>query len=143
MTLLKVGLTKPSAACRSILADLQTASHTGGSPPSPYKTLAISISKRLDAAQTFRSSNPPRIDLADQYEGEVEILKEFAPKKPEAMSKEQLEVVVREVMKMCELEKVEGKDTGRVIKLVRERVDDRAEGKDISEAVKRLGSGSV
>lgn len=79
--------------------------------------------------------------MADQYEGEVEILKEFAPKKPEAMSKDQLEVVVREVMKMCELEKVEGKDTGRVIKLVRERVEDRAEGKSISEAVKRLGSG--
>jgi len=125
---------------RSLLADLQTASHTGGSPPSPYKTLALSISRRLDAAQTFRSSSPPRTDLADQYEGEVEILKEFAPKKPEAMSKQQLESVVREVIDMCELKRVEGKDTGRVIKLVRERVGDRAEGKDISEAVKQLGS---
>jgi len=130
------------AACRSrsILADLQTASHLGGSPPSPYKTLAVSISKRLDAAQTFRSSTPPRTDLADQYEEEVEILKEFAPKKPEPMSKDQLEEVVKEVMKMCELTKVEGKDTGRVIKLVMERVGERAEGKDISSAVKRIGS---
>ncbi|GAA5925943.1 uncharacterized protein JCM15063_005167 [Sporobolomyces koalae] len=125
---------------KSILADLQTASHLGGSPPSPYKTLAASISKRLDAAQTFRSSTPPRSDLADQYESEVEILREFAPKKPAPMSKEQLDEVVREVMQLCELTKVEGKDTGRVIKLVRERVGERAEGKDISEAVKRIGS---
>ncbi|GAA5961128.1 hypothetical protein JCM3765_001236 [Sporobolomyces pararoseus] len=131
---------KRTGVIKSILADLQTASHLGGSPPSPYKTLAVSISKRLDAAQTFRSSTPPRTDLAEQYEEEVEILKEFAPKKPEPMSKEQLEEVVREVMKMCELTKVEGKDTGRVIKLVMERVGERAEGKDISAAVKRIGS---
>ena len=67
-------------------------------------------------------------------------MKEFAPKKPEAMNKEQLESVVREVIDMCELKRVEGKDTGRVIKLVRERVGDRAEGKDISQAVKRFGA---
>jgi len=51
-----------------------------------------------------------------------------------------LESVVREVIDMCELKRVEGKDTGRVIKLVRERVGDRAEGKDISQAVKRFGA---
>jgi uncharacterized protein YqeY len=56
------------------------------------------------------------------------------------MSKEQLDECVREVLKMCELTTVQGKDTGRVIKLVRERVGERAEGKDISEAVKRIGS---
>ncbi|GAA5874106.1 hypothetical protein JCM16303_005743, partial [Sporobolomyces ruberrimus] len=124
----------------SILADLQTASHLGGSPPSPYKTLALSISKRLDAVQTFRQSSPPRTDLAQEYESEVEILKEFAPKRPEPLSRAQLDECVKEVMKMCELEKAEGKDTGRVIKLVRERVGERAEGKDISDAVKRYGS---
>ncbi|GAA5910123.1 uncharacterized protein JCM6883_000561 [Sporobolomyces salmoneus] len=131
---------KRTGVIKSILADLQTASHMGSSPPSPYKTLAVSISKRLDAVETFRSSSPPRLDLADQYTEEIEILKEFAPKRPEPMTKEQLEEVVREVMKMCELEKVVGRDTGRVIKLTMERVGERAEGKDISAAVKRVGS---
>ncbi|GAA6023970.1 hypothetical protein JCM11491_003220 [Sporobolomyces phaffii] len=127
---------------KSILADLQTASHLGGSPPSPYKTLAASISKRLDAAETFRRSNPPRTDLADQYEAECEILKEFAPKRPAPLSRDQLDECVREVLALCGLTEVVGKDTGRVIKLVRERVGERAEGKDISDAVKRLGSTS-
>ncbi|GAA5936527.1 hypothetical protein JCM21900_005693 [Sporobolomyces salmonicolor] len=132
--------TERTAVIKSILADLQNASHQAGSPPSPFKTLALSISRRVDAAQTFRSSSPPRTDLADQYEREAEILREFGPKKAEMMAPEQLDEIVREVMKICELEKVEGKDTGRVIKLVRERTGDRAEGKDVADAVKRVGS---
>ncbi|GAA6063184.1 hypothetical protein JCM10212_006850 [Sporobolomyces blumeae] len=124
---------------KSALADLQTASHAGGSPPSPYKTLAQSISRRLDAAETFRQSTPPRTDLADQYEAEVDILREFSPAKPTPLSKDQLDEIVREVANMCGLDKVEGKDTGRVIALVRERAGDRAEGKDVADAVKRYG----
>lgn len=100
----------------------------------------MSISKRIDAAETFRTSTPPRQDLSDQYLEEVEILKEFAPKRPEPLSALQLDEVVSEVVTMCQLETVEGKDTGRVIKLVLERVGDRSDGKDVAAAVKRFNS---
>ncbi|GAA5887881.1 hypothetical protein JCM6882_000785 [Rhodosporidiobolus microsporus] len=123
---------------KSLLADIQTASHQGGSPPSPLKTLSVAISKRLDAAQTFRSSTPPRADLAEQYESEAEVLREFVPQKAEGMGKDKLEELVREVLKANELKKAVGKDVGRIISLVREQTGDRAEGKDIAEAVRRV-----
>ncbi|BGP16617.1 hypothetical protein JCM10213_000467 [Rhodosporidiobolus nylandii] len=123
---------------KSILADIQTASHSAGSAPSPLKTLATSISKRIEAAQTFRSSSPPRTDLAEQYEQEAEILKEFLPKKAAAMSAEQLQKVVEEVLTENEIKKAVGKDVGRIISLVSERVGERAEKKDIAEAVRRI-----
>ncbi|GAA5967869.1 hypothetical protein JCM11641_005791 [Rhodosporidiobolus odoratus] len=121
---------------KSILADIQTASHSAGSSPSPLKTLNSAITKRLDAAQTFRSATPPRTDLAEQYEQEAEQLKEFMPKKAAALTKEQLEKVVEEVLRENDIKRAVGKDLGRIISLVRERVGERAEGKDVSDAVR-------
>ncbi|GAA5999945.1 hypothetical protein JCM10207_005983 [Rhodosporidiobolus poonsookiae] len=123
---------------KSILADIQTAAHSAGSAPSPLKTLQSAITKRIDAAQTFRSSTPPRTDLAEQYEGEADILKEFMPKKAAQLSREQLEDVVKQVLAANEIKKAVGKDVGRIIALVREQTGDRAEGKDISDAVRSI-----
>ncbi|BGP40507.1 hypothetical protein JCM10450v2_004491 [Rhodotorula kratochvilovae] len=130
--------TERTGVIKSVLADIQTASHSAGSAPSPFKTLASAISKRVDAAQTFRSSTPPRHDLGDQYEREAEMLREFLPQKAAQMSKEQLEKVVREVLAANEIKKAVGKDMGRIISLVREQTGDRAEAKDVADAVKRI-----
>ncbi|GAA5872059.1 hypothetical protein JCM8547_003086 [Rhodosporidiobolus lusitaniae] len=123
---------------KSVLADIQTNQHLAGSAPSPLKTLATAISKRKEAAQTFRSSTPPRTDLAEQYEEEAAILAEFVPKKAEGMTKEALEKIVEEVLRANDLKKAVGKDLGRIISLVREQTGDRAEGKDVSDAVRRV-----
>ncbi|GAA5820592.1 hypothetical protein JCM11251_003066 [Rhodosporidiobolus azoricus] len=127
-----------TSVIKSILADIQTASHTGGSPPSPLKTLSIAVSRRLEAAQTFRSSTPPRTDLAEQYEGEAKVLREFAPKKAEQMGKDKLDELVKEVLVNNGLKKAVGKDVGRIISLVREQTGERAEAKEVAEAVRRI-----
>lgn len=121
---------------QSILAEIQTAAHSAGSSPSPLKTLASAISKRIDAAQTFRSSTPPRSDLAEQYEKEAEVLREFVPKKGEAMSSEELKKVVTQVLHDNGIQKAVGKDIGRIISLTMERTGDRAEAKDVAAMVR-------
>ncbi|TNY18555.1 Yqey-like protein-domain-containing protein [Rhodotorula diobovata] len=123
---------------KSVLADLQNASHSAGSAPSPLKTLQSAITKRIDAAKTFRTSTPPRIDMATAYEREAEMLREFMPQKPAQLSTEQLDKVVKEVLKANDLKKAEGKNVGRIISLVREQTGDRAEAKDVAEAVRRI-----
>lgn len=123
---------------QSILAEIQTAAHSAGSSPSPLKTLASAISKRLDAAQTFRSSTPPRTDLADQYEQEAEVLREFVPQKGQPLSREELEKVVRQTLEDNQLKKAVGKDIGRIISLTMERTGDRADAKDVAAVVKSL-----
>ncbi|GAA6001568.1 uncharacterized protein JCM10292_006317 [Rhodotorula paludigena] len=131
--------TERTSVIKSILADIQTAQHAAGNAPTPLKSLATAISRRVDAAQTFRSSTPPRADLAEQYEREAAILREFVPQKSaDALSKEQIEKLVKEVLVANELKKAVGKDTGRIIALVREQTGDRAEAKDIAAAVKSI-----
>ncbi|GAA5896894.1 hypothetical protein JCM8208_007118 [Rhodotorula glutinis] len=128
--------TARTGVIKSVLADLQNASHSAGSAPSPLKTLQLAISRRTDAAETFRTAN--RSDLADQYDDEARMLSEFMPKKPAAMSKDQLDALVRETLESNGIKKAIGKDVGRIISLVREHTGDRAEAKDVAEAVRRI-----
>ncbi|BGP25034.1 aspartyl/glutamyl-tRNA(Asn/Gln) amidotransferase subunit B [Rhodotorula toruloides] len=127
-----------TAVIKSILADIQTAAHSASTAPSPLKTLATAITKRLDAAQTFRSSTPPRTDLAEQYEKEAAMLREFVPSKGAQLTREELDRVVKELFEENEVKKAVGKDVGRIISLVKERVGDRAESKDVAEAVRTM-----
>lgn len=93
------------------------------------------------------------------------MLREFMPQKPAQLSTEQLDKVVKEVLKANDLKKAEGKNVGRIIscvawclsccssglrvslrkltprrarRLVREQTGDRAEAKDVAEAVRRI-----
>lgn len=129
-------ITTDDECTQSILAEIQTAAHSAGSSPSPLKTLASAISKRIDAAQTFRSSTPPRSDLAEQYEKEAEVLREFVPKKGEAMSSAELKKVVTQVLQENGIQQAVGKDIGRIISLTMERTGDRAEAKDVAAMVR-------
>lgn len=100
--------------------------------------LSKAISARQDAASTFASATPPRQDLAEQYRAEASFLQEFAPAKIAGMTAEELEESVRSVLKALGLETVAGKDMGRVVKGTIELVAGKAEGKEVSEAVKRV-----
>jgi uncharacterized protein YqeY len=64
------------------------------------------------------------------------VLSEFMPQKAEQISSERLKEIVKEVLRANELTKAEGKNVGRIIALVRERVGDQAEGKAITDAVR-------
>lgn len=120
-----------------ILSDLLNATKLAGPPPAEAKTLARAITARIDAAVIFRAANPPREDLAVGNEEEVSILKEFAPAEVEGMSTAALDEIVDGVLKELGLVgAVTGKDSGRIIKAVLERVGELADGKAVSAAVK-------
>lgn len=119
---------------QSILADLQNSSHLP-SPPPPAKTLARSITARIDGAAIFRTSG--RDDLAKGYEDEVTILREFTPPEVVGLPAEELDSIVKSVMAELGIAEVSGKEMGRVIKAVVLKVGETASGKAVSDAVKR------
>lgn len=123
---------------KSILADLQTATHLVGAAPAESKTLARAIAARLDASAIFRSASPPREDLAAGNEQEVEILREFAVPEPAGMPVEELDAIVQATLKEMGLSEP-GKQMGAIMKAVLLKVGDQADGKTISEAVRRAG----
>ncbi|KAK4056722.1 hypothetical protein OIO90_002274 [Microbotryomycetes sp. JL221] len=121
---------------KSVLADIQTQTKLP-SPPSELKILTKSISQRQDAAKVFSSANPPRQDLADQNLKEVELLQQFVPAKPAAMSDSELDDMVKAVINELGLDQVTGKTMGQVIKGVMAKAAGKADGKSVAEAVKR------
>ncbi|KAK4705527.1 uncharacterized protein P7C70_g666, partial [Phenoliferia sp. Uapishka_3] len=137
-TAMKARDTFRTGVIRSALADLKNATLTGSTPAAESKTLARSVSSRMDAAATFDTSNPPRPDLAEQYRREATILSEFVEAEPEGLKSEELDEVVKSVMAELGLQAV-GQDMGKVIKAVLEKAAGRAAGKDVSLAVKRFG----
>jgi uncharacterized protein YqeY len=66
------------------------------------------------------------------------VLREFVPSKGAQLSREELDKVVKELFEENEIKKAIGKDVGRLISLVKERVGERAEAKDVAEAVRTM-----
>lgn len=66
------------------------------------------------------------------------MLREFVPSKGAQLSREELDKVVKELFEENEIKKAIGKDVGRLISLVKERVGERAEAKDVAEAVRTM-----
>jgi len=88
------------------------------------------INQRKDAAEQFRQGN--REELAAKEESEILILQRYLPK---PLSAEELSHVVRQAI--AELGASGPKNFGIVMKKVVEQVQARAEGKAISEEVKK------
>lgn len=124
---------------KSVLGDMQTLKSTPN-PPSPTKILAKAIERRRSAAQEFASAK--RDDLAKQYKEEADLLESLTPKR-ETMLEAELDDVIRNVMKELGFEDATGKRLGQVMKAAVEAVAGKAGGKEISEAVKRVTSGST
>ncbi len=87
--------------------------------------------QRKDSASIYIEQG--REDLAQQELEEATVLQEFLP---EALSAEELEVLVKTVIEELGAESM--KDMGGVMKIVTERVAGRAEGKEVSVLVKKL-----
>jgi uncharacterized protein YqeY len=91
--------------------------------------IATLIKQRRDSVEQFRSGH--RDDLADKEEKEILVLQRYLPKQLSA------EELLAEVKAAIAATGAQGpKDMGAVMKAVRAKVQDRAEGKAISEAVK-------
>lgn len=93
--------------------------------------IAKESKKRKDAESDFESSG--REDLIKQNKEEIEILAEYLPKQ---LSAEEIEAVVKNVISETGVTSM--KDMGLVMKSAKEKVGAAADGKALSEAVKKL-----
>ncbi len=100
--------------------------------PDAIAVVRKEIKKRQDSVQQFESAG--RQELADKEKAEIVVLEKYLPA---AMSHEELVALVEAVI--AELGATSKKDMGRVMKLVGERTEGRADGKTVSSEVsKRL-----
>lgn len=102
-----------------------------------FQVLNSLIKKGKEASEQFRKGG--REDLALKEEREVEVIQAFLP---ERVSQEELERMVEEAIQ--EVGAKGPKDLGKVMKLLMPRLAGRAEGKEVSDAVKKkLGASPV
>jgi uncharacterized protein len=93
------------------------------------QVIATLIKQRRDSVEQFRSGH--RDDLADKEEKEILVLQRYLPKQLSA------EELLAEVKAAIAAVGAKGpKDMGAVMKALQAKVQGRAEGKTISEAVK-------
>lgn len=93
--------------------------------------IAKESKKRKDAEAEFEKSG--REDLIKQNKEEMEILAEYLPKQ---LTTEEVENMVKEVIE--ETGATSMKDMGTVMKVAKEKIGATADGKTISDAVKKL-----
>lgn len=93
--------------------------------------IAKEAKKRKDAEVDFEKS--AREDLIKQNKEELEILSEYLPKQ---LSMEEIEDIVKDVIIKTGASSI--KDMGIVMKTAKEQIGAAADGKTISETVKRL-----
>jgi hypothetical protein len=98
------------------------------------RVLSSQIKQRKDAMEQFRQGG--RSDLADKEEQELAILESFMPK---ALDAEELKSGIQAVI--AETGASSMKDMGKVMKEAMRRFAGRADGKEVSEMVKKQLSG--
>lgn len=118
-------------AIRSELLLLQT--EKGGKTDLPeeeeIKLLQRLVKQRKDSAAIF--SEQGRNDLAEPELAQAAVIEEFLP---EQLSKEELEVIVKEVIRQTEASSMA--DMGRVMGAANQKIAGRADGKTIASIVK-------
>jgi len=93
------------------------------------KILQKYAKQRKDSIEQYRKAG--REDLAEKEERELQIVQEFLP---QPLSEEEIEKLVEEAIKETGASSM--KDMGKVIKLVIEKAQGRAEGSVVSKIVK-------
>ena len=93
--------------------------------------IAKEAKKRKDAAQDFEKSG--REDLINQNNKELEILTSYLPKQ---LDIEEIENIVKDIIKESGATSMKG--MGIVMKTAKEKIGASADGKTISDVVKKL-----
>lgn len=93
------------------------------------EVIAKESKKRKDSLSDYEKSG--RKDLIKQIEEEIHILREYLPK---PLSREELELIIEKIIQ--EANATSMKDIGKVMKMAKEQIGARAEGKEINEIVK-------
>lgn len=93
--------------------------------------IAKQIKQKKDSLADFKKAD--RQDLIDQTYEEIDTLEQYMPK---PLSIEELAVIVKETA--SEINAIDKKDMGRLIKEVKQQAGVRADGKTISDLVKQI-----
>lgn len=93
--------------------------------------IAKQIKQKKDSLADFKKAD--RQDLIDQTYEEIDTLEQYMPK---PLSIEELVVIVKETA--SEINAIDKKDMGRLIKEVKQQTGVRADGKTISDLVKQI-----
>lgn len=89
------------------------------------------VKQRKESARIYNENNRP--ELADNELAEAAVLEEYLPRQ---LSAEELDAELRDII--AETGASSAKDMGKVMGAATKRLAGRAEGRAISEAVKRL-----
>ena len=89
------------------------------------------VKQRKESARIYNENNRP--ELADNELAEAAVLEEYLPRQ---LSAEELDAELRDII--AETGASSAKDMGKVMGVATKRLAGRAEGRAISEAVKRL-----
>lgn len=98
------------------------------------KALASMVKKRRESIELFLKGNRP--ELAEKEEGEIAVLSAYLP---QGLSEAEVESLAREAVAAAGA--TSASDMGRVMKELMPKVAGRADGKLVSEVVRRLLSG--
>jgi uncharacterized protein len=124
---MKAGEKERVGALRLVLSSLQLAAKEG--KDDEVAVLRRERKRRLDAAEQYREGG--RADLADQEEGEAELIAAYLPAE---LSDDELDAIVAEAV--AESGASEAKDMGKVMSIAMPMVGGRADGKRVSARVR-------
>ena len=93
--------------------------------------LAKEVKKRKDSLVDYEKGG--REDLVEQIKKEIQVLEKYLPK---PLSSEELEKEIKQIVQ--EQNATSMKDMGKVMKVAKEKIGTRADGKEINEIVKSL-----
>jgi uncharacterized protein YqeY len=98
------------------------------------KMIATMVKQRRESIELFLKGNRP--ELAQKEQAEIVVLERYLPK---GLSPEEIEALIREAI--AETGAKGPADTGRLMKAVMPKIAGRADGKAVSETVRRLLAG--
>lgn len=115
------------------LLEARTAKNAGGvvAEEEEIKILQKMVKQRKDAATIYAAQG--RADLADKEDKEADIIACFLP---EPITEAELEKVIKEIIQSSGVTSV--KEMGKVMGLASSALSGKAEGKEISQMVKKL-----
>jgi uncharacterized protein YqeY len=127
---LKAGDKERAGALRLVVSELQKAVKDG-SGGDEVQVLQRERKRRLESAKAYREGG--REDLAGAEEREAQLIDAYLP---EQLSDEELHAIVGDAV--AELGASSTKEMGKVMAIVMPKVEGRADGRRVSEAVKEL-----
>jgi uncharacterized protein YqeY len=127
---LKAGDKERAGALRLVVSELQKAAKDGGDGDE-VQVLQRERKRRLESAKAYREGG--REDLASAEEREAQLIDTYLP---EQLSDEELHAIAGDAV--AELGASSPKEMGKVMAIVMPKVQGRADGRRVSEAVREL-----